>query len=191
MKKAFPFLCLFLLAGCHRGMEHQPSKKPQASSPFFADGQASRPAVPGTVSREDETGPSETMTGMKNGVPVAVIPLPLSEAVLARGQERYGIFCAACHGLDGSGDGIVVRRGFPRPESFHTDRLRTAPAGHLFDAITRGSGPMASYAEQLPVADRWAVVAYIRALQLSQRAPAEALPPDLRHRLDSAKGGTP
>jgi mono/diheme cytochrome c family protein len=96
------------------------------------------------------------------------LPIRLDESVLERGRERYEIFCTVCHGLTGNGDGMVVRRGFRRATSFHDDRLRTAPVGHFFDAITNGWGVMPSYAAQIPVQDRWAIVAYIRALQASQ-----------------------
>jgi mono/diheme cytochrome c family protein len=168
MKRLLPFLALFLLAGCNRGMEHQPAKRPFTATPFFPDGQASRPEVAGTVSREEGAEPEAVRTGMEQGLLVAAIPVPVTPVLVARGREQFQIFCAICHGADGAGNGIVVTRGFPPPPSFHTERLRTAPAGHFFDVMTRGYGVMYPYADRVPVADRWAIVAYIRALQLSQ-----------------------
>jgi mono/diheme cytochrome c family protein len=168
MKWRLLLLALLCLAGCNRGMEHQPAKRPFTAATFFPDGQASRPEVPGAVSREEGAAPEAVRTGMTGGLLVAAIPLPVDGALVARGRERYRIFCAVCHGEDGAGNGIVVQRGFPPPPSFHTDRLRQAPAGHFFDVMTRGYGAMYPYADRVPVADRWAITAYIRALQLSQ-----------------------
>jgi mono/diheme cytochrome c family protein len=108
---------------------------------------------------------------------VELFPIPITEEVIRRGRERYEIFCTVCHGLTGYGDGMVVRRGFRRAASFHDDRLRQAPVGHFFDAITNGWGAMPSYAPQIPVQDRWAIVAYIRALQMSQKNAQAAASP--------------
>ena len=113
-----------------------------------------------------------------------MFPFPVDDAVMARGRERYDIFCSPCHGRTGDGDGMVVQRGYRRPPSFHIDRLRQAPPGHFFDVITNGFGAMPDYAAQIPVRDRWAIVAYIRALQLSQHATARRqLSPDAQGRL--------
>ena len=183
---------LLFLAGCHRGMEHQPSRRPFTATPFFSDGNASRPEVPDTVAVEEGVVPEIVRTGRANGLLVAAIPVPVTSAMLARGKERYGIFCAVCHGLDGGGHGIVVTRGFPPPPTFHGDRLRQAPAGHFFDVMTRGYGAMYPYVDRVSIADRWAITAYIRALQLSQHAPVDALSSESRRSLETkSMGGTP
>ena len=128
-----------------------------------------------------DIGPSET--GFQNGQLVLDIPVPITAELLGRGQERYGIYCAVCHGADGYGQGMIVQRGFPAPPSFHTDRLREAPAGHFFDVMTRGYGVMYPYASRVTPEDRWAIVAYIRALQFSQHAPIATVPADLQSQL--------
>lgn len=171
--------------------------KPYRSTAFFQNGMSSRPPVTGTVPRGYLQADTEFFTGKKTGaktgatVPsseqaapaganaaqgitaypddVEVFPLPITLEVVKRGKERYEIFCSACHGMTGDGDGMIVRRGFRIAASFHTDNLRQAPVGHYFDAITNGWGAMPSYAPQIPAQDRWAIVAYIRALQLSNQ----------------------
>ncbi len=107
-------------------------------------------------------------------------PFPITQEVLSRGEDRYKIFCSMCHGLTGFGDGMIVRRGYQRPPSYHDDRLREAPVGHFFDVITNGWGAMSDYSAQVPVQDRWAIIAYIRALQLSENAPAQDVPAEVR-----------
>jgi hypothetical protein len=167
-------------------MHDQPRLKPQARSDFaaFADGRAARPRVPGTVARGHLKEDAPLHTGKRDGLFVDTLPFPLTRAVLDRGRERYGIFCAPCHGETGSGDGMVVRRGFRRPASFHDPRLRERePVGYLFDAITGGFGAMPDYAAQIPAEDRWAIVAYVRALQLSQHARLEDASPEDQARL--------
>ena len=147
---------LVLLAGCEkiaRNMYDQPRYKPLAASTLFADGSSARPPVPGAVSTE----------------PPSPRP-PRTLALLEHGRERYDIYCAPCHSPVGDGDGLVARRGFPHPPSYHQDRLRQAPDQHFYDVITNGYGAMASYAQRVSPADRWAIVEYIRALQLSQHA---------------------
>lgn len=175
---------LFALTACHRDMYVQPYKRPLDASPLFPDRAASRPLVTHTVAQEDPAtlGPAET--GYDNGNLILDIPVPITAQTLARGQERFGIYCAECHGEDGYGKGMIVQRGFPPPPSFHTDRLRTAPAGHFFDVMTRGYGVMYSYASRVTPSDRWAITAYIRALQLSQHTPAAALSPMQRGKAD-------
>lgn len=184
-------LLLFLVTACRRDMQDQPKIKPLRGTTFFSDGLSSRQPIEGTVPRGYLRSDTEYFTGKKarssgsqatatptqptgavaNAYPddVEVFPLPITEDVVKRGRERYDIFCSACHGLTGNGDGMIVRRGFRRAASFNDDRLRQAPVGHYFDAITNGWGAMPSYAPQIPVQDRWAIIAYIRALQLSQQ----------------------
>lgn len=172
-------------AACRRDMQDQPKMKPYRGTSFFADGLSSRPPVPGTVPRGFLRTDTELFTGKKSksssSASTAVsttnpfaddtdtFPFPITEDVVNRGKERYEIFCSVCHGLTGNGDGMIVRRGFRRAASFHEDRLRQAPVGHFFDAITNGWGAMPPYNSQIPVQDRWAIIAYVRALQLSQQ----------------------
>jgi hypothetical protein len=161
-------------------MYDQPRYKPYHASGFFADGTSARPLVAGTVPQRDrkELGKASAEhfdTGMIAGVLAEELPFPVDRAVLERGQGRYRIFCTPCHGELGNGRGMIVRRGFNPPPSFHTDELRKKPVGHYFDVMTRGFGTMYSYASRVPAKDRWAVAAYIRALQLSQHARASEL----------------
>jgi mono/diheme cytochrome c family protein len=164
-------------------MQDQPKIKAYRGSSFFGDGLSSRPPVPGTIPRGFLRSDKELYTGKKsvssvspasastNAYPddVDTFPFPITQETVVRGRERYEIFCSVCHGLTGHGDGMIVRRGFRKAASFHEDRLRQAPVGHFFDAITNGWGAMPSYAAQIPVQDRWAIIAYVRALQLSQQ----------------------
>lgn len=179
-------VALIALAGCEKHMQDmydQPRYKPLASSSLFADGGASRPKVPGTQvhARGDFSGTSSGRVGVEAAQQwyrdelATNNPYPITLEQLKRGQNRYNIYCAPCHSPAGDGDGFVVRRGFPAPPSYHIDRLREAPDRHFFDVITQGYGIMYSYADRLTPEDRWAVVAYIRALQLSQHTPASML----------------
>ncbi|HEX2270182.1 MAG TPA: cytochrome c [Pyrinomonadaceae bacterium] len=184
----------FAGAGCRYDMQDQPKMKPYRGSTFFADGLSGRQPIEGTVPRGFLRTDSEYFTGKKSvrSVPSAspqpgtentfpddvdTFPFPVTEQTVQRGRERYEIFCSVCHGLTGNGDGMIVRRGFRRAASFNDDRLRQAPVGHFFDAITNGWGAMPSYAAQIPVQDRWAIIAYVRALQLSQQNPQAAASP--------------
>lgn len=162
-----------LAAACRRGMENQPKVLPMTASRFFADGRSARDPVPGTVSRgaPDDAAP----------------PPPLTPALLSRGRERYDIDCSPCHGRTGVGDGMIVRRGFPRPPSFHEERLRRAPDRRFFDVMTNGFGTMFPYAERVSVRDRWAIAAYIRALQLSRTASLADVPVDRRAELEAPR----
>src|SRR5213079_274138 len=148
-------------------MHNQPKYIPLRESTFFADLRSARPLVPGTVARGQLREDSLLFTGKMNGADAALFPLPIDAAAMARGQERFNIYCSPCHGRTGQGDGMIVRRGYRRPPSFHIDRLREAPAGHFFDVITSGFGAMPDYAGQITAEDRWAIIAYVRALQLS------------------------
>ncbi len=163
------------LVSCRRGMVDQQKLKPLAEENFFADGRAARVPPAHTVARGQLRADEQFFTGKIGDQLAATFPEPVTPALLARGRERYNIYCSVCHGLTGAGNGMIVQRGFPPPPSFHEARLREAPPGHFVDVITRGYGVMYSYASRVPPADRWAIAAYIRALQLSQHAaPAEA-----------------
>ncbi len=183
--------CLLFSVGCRQDMQDQPRMKPYRSTTFFSNGLSSRPPVTGTVPRgflradkafftgkkdtavttSETTGASPAPSGQPASYPddIEEFPLTITEETVARGRERYEIFCSLCHGPTGNGDGMIVRRGFRRAASFHTDALRQAPVGHYFDAITNGWGAMPSYAPQIPPGDRWAIIAYIRALQVSNQ----------------------
>lgn len=163
-------------AGCHTDMWRQPRQEPLDASEFFADGSANRPLVPGTVARDHLRNDNVFYTGAKDGKWVDEFPMPVTKALLLRGQERYQIYCTPCHGQLGDGNGMIAKRGFALrrpPGNYHTDRLRSMPVGHFYDVITNGYGAMYSYASRIEPQDRWAVVAYIRALQLSQHAKPE------------------
>lgn len=163
-------LFLVLAPGCRQDMHDQPKYVPLRQSSFFGDERSARPLVPGTVARGHLHDDALLYTGKINGADATVFPLVPDARVMARGQERYDIYCSPCHGRTGQGDGMVVRRGFRRPPTFHQDRLRNAPIGHLFDVITNGFGAMPDYATQIRAEDRWAIVVYMRALQLSEHA---------------------
>ena len=167
---------LLTLVGCRQDMHDQPKAEPLEASDFFADGQASRPPIAGTIARgwPVELGPVESGLDPEGRL-VTTLPVSLDAELVARGRERYDIFCSPCHARTGEGNGMIVRRGFKRPESFHTQRLREIPVGYFFDVITNGFGQMSSYRSQVPVADRWAIAAYIRALQLSRNTPVAVL----------------
>jgi mono/diheme cytochrome c family protein len=190
----FAATCVLVLPGCERGMQNmydQPRYKPLRPSPFFADGNSSRPLPPGTVvhSSGPFAGTSSGRVGMedaeaRDAASAAQHPGAVTAELLRRGQDRYTIYCAPCHSALGDGDGRIVRRGFPHPPSYHIDRLRNAPDRHLFDVMTQGYGIMYSYADRLDPRDRWAVVAYIRALQRSQQAKLDDVPADARQPLE-------
>ena len=164
-------------AGCRQDMHDQPKYEPLEASSFFPDGRASRPLVPGTVARGQLREDTHLYEGKVAGKPAETFPFPINLKTLERGQQRYNIYCSPCHDRVGNGNGMIVRRGYRRPPSYHIDRLRAAPPGYFFDVITHGFGVMPDYAAQVPVNDRWAIVAYIRALQLSQHAGLADLPP--------------
>jgi mono/diheme cytochrome c family protein len=180
-------VAIFAIAGCRQQMADQPHQRPLESSNFFDDGMASRPVVPGTVARSAEERNDQPLNGKVDGKLVDTVPFEVTMEVLARGQERYEIFCSPCHDRLGTGQGMIVRRGFPRARSLHEPRLREAPAGHFFEIITQGFGPMPSYANQLSEHDRWAVIAYIRALQFSRNVRLDQLPPEDRAKMKATK----
>jgi mono/diheme cytochrome c family protein len=164
------------VSGCRQDMHNQPKYRPLRGTAFFADGSSSRPLVEGTVARGTLQENDAFFTGKTANAAVLELPFKVDEAVLSRGQERYNIFCTPCHDTTGSGRGMVVQRGYKQPPSFHDERLRNAAAGYFFDVMTNGFGAMPDYRMQLPARDRWAVIAYIRALQLSQRAATTDVP---------------
>jgi len=174
------------VTACRQQMADQPRYKPLTRSTFFGDERSARPLVAGTVARGHLQADEHLFTGKVGGRPAETFPSPVTRQVLERGQERYNIFCAPCHDRVGNGEGMVVRRGFRPPPSFHMDRLRTVPPGYFFEVITNGFGTMANYAAEVPARDRWAIVAYIRALQLSQQARLVDVPAEERHRLPGA-----
>ncbi len=181
------------LGACRDEMHDQPKMKPYRSSAVFDDSLSMRPLVEGTVARgflraDPAFYQGKTIDASGKGSDVATFPYPITGAMLDRGQARFNIYCSPCHGLSGAGDGMVVRRGFPPPPNFSTDTgLLAAPPGHFFDVITNGFGMMPDYAMQLDPADRWAVVAYVKALQTSQHAHASDLTAQQRAELDSRK----
>jgi len=170
-------------AGCRSDMHVQPRYDPLAPSTFFDDGRSARPEVPDTVARGHLRIDQHFYTGKVNGVPADTFPFPITRDVLARGRARYNIYCTPCHDYTGSGHGMIVQRGFPAPPSYHIDRLRQVPVGHFYDVITNGYGAMYSYAARVPPDDRWAIVAYIRALQMSQHATIDDVPPEEQAKL--------
>jgi mono/diheme cytochrome c family protein len=178
---------LVLVAGCRQDMHDQPRYKPLAKSDFFTDGRSARPLVPGTVARgEDHLQENSAFYAGKDGAAhVAQLPVELTADLLARGRQRYEIYCSPCHDRTGSGEGMVVKRGYRQPTTFHVDRLRQAPPGYFFDVMTNGFGAMPDYRAQIGVRDRWAIVAYIRALQLSQHATVADVPERDRATLDA------
>lgn len=175
-------LALFL-AACRQDMHDQPRYKPLARSDFYPDQRSARPLVPGTVARGHLDADSYFYTGKIGNNPGDVMPFPVTMDVLQRGQQRFNIYCAPCHSRVGDGNGMIVQRGFRRPPSYHIDRLRKAPLGYFFDVITNGFGAMPDYKAQVPVEDRWKIIAYIRALQLSQGATVADLPPAERNQV--------
>jgi hypothetical protein len=157
-------------------MQDQPRYNPLRKSDFFSDERSSRPLVAGTVARGDLRADSYFYTGFIGKEPGNQMPFSVTRQVLERGRERYNIYCAPCHSRTGDGNGMIVQRGYRRPPSYHIDRLRQAPLGHFYDVIANGFGAMPDYAAQVQPADRWAIIAYIRALQFSQDAPASIIP---------------
>ena len=167
---------LLLLTGCRQDMHDQPRFKPLLQSDFFADLRSARLPVQGTVARGQLHEDSYFYSGKLGNNPGDYMPFPVTEQVLARGQQHFNIYCAPCHSRLGDGNGMIPQRGFRHPPSYHDERLRKAPLGYFFDVMTNGFGAMSDYASQIPVRDRWCIVAYIRALQLSQGATLADVP---------------
>jgi hypothetical protein len=174
--------CSMLLTGCQlkQDMAHQPKALPLAPSEFFTDGRSERPLIENTVARGSLADDALFVPKDSNS-----FPLPLNLHLLERGEERYKIFCTPCHGLQGDGNGLVSMRGMKHPPSFHQDRLRQEPNGYIYDVLTNGFGSMFGYGAQVPPRDRWAIIAYVRALQLSRNAHVADLPSDVREKLSA------
>ena len=175
---------LFSSSGCRylkQDMASQPKNKPLSPSDFFEDGRSERPMLENTVARGSIADDALFVPKDSNA-----FPLPVSRELLERGQDRYKIFCTPCHGLQGDGNGMIAMRGMKHPPSFHQDRLRQAPNGYFYDNITNGFGAMYGYSAQIPPRDRWAIIAYVRALQLSRNAKVADLPAELREKLNQA-----
>lgn len=185
-------LLAVLVAGCSSRwqlMADQPRKEPLAPSSVFPDGTSAQPPQPSTVPRGYLQDDVEFETGKTaQGTLVTTFPFPITLTDLQRGQERYNIYCAVCHGRTGNGAGIIVARGFSGPPTFHSDQLRSAPVGHFFDVITNGYGDMPDYQAKIPPRDRWLIIAYVRALQFSENAPVSTVPTAIRGQLESGGG---
>jgi hypothetical protein len=181
--------CALAISGCdyslRQDMANQPYNRPLSPNDFFADGRSERPLIENTVAHgalgNDVYSVAKDYAGY---------PLPVNEKLLRRGQDRYKIFCTPCHGLQGDGNGMAAVRGMKHPPSYHIDRLRQAPNGYFYDVITNGFGAMYSYSERIPPNDRWAIIAYVRALQLSRNAKAGDLPESLRQKLAGSGDST-
>jgi len=167
---------MLVLAGCRQDMQDEPKFFPQRGTTFYPDGRSVRPQVPHTVARNQGDEDSYFYTGLVNGKEGDGLPIDLTPDTMARGQERYNIYCTPCHSRVGNGDGMIVQRGYRPAGDFHTERLRNAPLGHFFNVMTNGYGAMPDYAAQITPQDRWAIAAYIRALQLSQNAKQSDVP---------------
>ena len=167
---------LLLMAGCREDMQVQPYQRPLVESDFYADHRSERPIIPGTVARGHLDADTYFYTGKIGSNDGDYLPFPVTAEVMARGQQRFNIYCAPCHSEAGDGNGMIVQRGYKRPPSYHIERLRRAPIGYFFDVMTNGFGAMPDYSQQVTPADRWAIAAYIRALQLSQHATEADVP---------------
>jgi mono/diheme cytochrome c family protein len=176
-------LAFLTLTACRQDMHEAPRYDPLAVSHFFSDDRSARPMVEGTVARGHLQIDEARYTGKINGEDVDQFPIPIAKDDIERGQSRFNIYCTPCHGHLGDGNGLVVMRGFRQPPSYYSDRLVHAPVGHFFDVITNGFGAMASYASRVQTDDRWRIVAYIRALQLSESASLNDVPADQRQNL--------
>jgi Cytochrome C oxidase, cbb3-type, subunit III len=179
-------VAFFFATGCQvrQDMADQPKYRPLSPSDSFADGRSERPLIENTVARGSIDDDDLFISRDSNA-----FPLQLTPELMQRGKERYGIFCTPCHGIQGDGNGMVAMRGMKHPPSYHSDRLRKVPNGYFFDIITNGFGAMLNYSAQIPPRDRWAIIAYIRALQFSRNAPVSELPSDLRDKLNNQTSG--
>lgn len=176
-------------SGCRQDMHNQPKYIPLRPSDFFGDGRSQRPLIEGTVARGHLGDDDAFYTGRgPDGKFLDTFPFPVTKDVMQRGQQRFNIYCAPCHDRLGNGDGKIVRRGYRHPPSYHIDRLRQVPNGYIYDVITSGFGAMPDYSAQIHPADRWAIVAYVRALQLAQNGKIDDVPADKRGELNGEGG---
>jgi mono/diheme cytochrome c family protein len=180
-------MAMFGLASCRPDMMNQPKAKALSESDFFSNGTNARQPPAHTVAQGDAREDAAFYTGQTNGTYVTQLPVKLTRDLMIRGRNRFDAICAECHDRTGSGNGMIVQRGFPQPPSFHVDRLRNAPIGHFFDVITNGYGVMYSYATRVEPEDRWAIAAYIRALQLGHNATSSDVDPAERATLEIKK----
>lgn len=179
-------VCFMFVSGCAKqNMKDQSRLKPLETSSLFEDGRSARPLVAGTISREHLRTDEPLYTGKSGGVLAKEFPFPITRNDLNHGREQFNIYCSPCHGRLGDGAGMVAQRGFRRPPTLHQDRLRDAPVGHFFDVITNGFGVMYDYSDRIPPRERWEIIAYIRALQLSQNATLADVPAEQRQKLKS------
>ncbi len=184
---ALPFV--LFLAGCRQDMHNQPKYIPLRPSDFFGDRRSERPLVEGTVARGHLNDDNAFYTGRgPDGKFTDEFPFPVTKSVMERGQNRFNIYCAPCHDRLGNGNGKIVRRGYRHPPSYHIDRLQQVPNGYIYDVITSGFGAMPDYAAQIHPADRWAIVAYVRALQLSSNGKIGDVPAEHRNELNQEGG---
>ena len=188
---SFALIALAFVSACRQDMHNQPKYRGLRASAFFADGSSARPLVAGTIARGTLQTDEAFFTGKNGGTEVTEMPFPVDEKVLDRGEQRFNIYCTPCHDRTGSGNGMVVQRGYRQPPSFHIDRLRNVEIGHFFDVMTNGFGAMPDYRAQIAPRDRWAIAAYVRALQLSQHAPADAFPEEERQKLSKPAAAAP
>lgn len=174
--------------GCRQDMQQQPKYPPLSRSWFYSDGRSARPIPAGTVAVDEVNQDPALTTGSANGAFATSIPVPVTDQLLARGRDRFDIYCSPCHGFTGAGDGMIARRGFQQPADLNGTRVRNAPPGYMYQVIANGYGAMADYSYQIKnVRDRWAIVAYIRALELSREATLNDLPPQDRARLEATR----
>ena len=184
--------CLLTVAGCRLDMHNQPKYRPLRPSQLFSDGSSARPLIEGTVARGTLQEDDAFFTGKMSGATIKELPFQITEKDLDRGQERFNIYCTPCHDMTGSGRGMVVQRGYRQPPSFHDPRLRAADPGHIFDVISNGFGAMPDYRAQIDPRDRWRIVAYVRALQLTHAGTAADIPggnPDAANKAAQPAGG--
>jgi mono/diheme cytochrome c family protein len=184
--RASVWLFLALGAGaCRQDMHDQPKYSAFEKAAFFPDGSSARAPIAGTVARGDLRDDPILYTGKENDESARTFPFAVDERVMARGQDRFNVYCSPCHGMTGEGDGMIVQRGFSRPPSLLEPRLREVPPGHFFEVITNGFGAMPDHAAQVKPVDRWAIAAYIRALQLAGSATIDDVPPAERSKLEA------
>lgn len=187
MKLLLITIVALFVASCRQDMHDGAYIEPQEGSAFFEDGRGARPQLDGTVARGQLQEDDHFFRGLMGDEPASEFPMPVTRELVERGASRFGIYCAPCHDAAGTGNGFVVQRGFTSPPSYHIDRLREAPVGYYFDVISNGFGAMYDFSDRIAPADRWAIVAYIRALQLSQHATLADVPPE--HRGDLREAG--